>query len=180
VNLPSIKEWSYEQVADWAKHHDEISDEVVGLLEENKVTGSELLAFGYEDLKNLGISRPGTLALVTKVIKGLRMKSQCQPIFIDHDPYCFGKILDQLRLKAISKEDYRPLSLSDIEERKQDAFAKTVDYYFPGELAHLILKKEPLLQSSIVSQDQAEMIKRWLDEDGCGSHMNLIKVQLLL
>eukprot|EP00957_Ditylum_brightwellii_P154335 11744673-Ditylum_brightwellii.AAC.1 len=27
-NTPSVKQWSYEQVTDWAKHHDEISDEV--------------------------------------------------------------------------------------------------------------------------------------------------------
>eukprot|EP00957_Ditylum_brightwellii_P191896 14608117-Ditylum_brightwellii.AAC.1 len=103
TNTTSVKQWSYEQVVDWAKHKAEIPDEVAGLFEEDKVTGLELLAFGNEDLKEMGISRPGTLALVIKAIKSLQTKSQCHPIFIDHDPYCFGKILDQLRLKAMSK-----------------------------------------------------------------------------
>eukprot|EP00957_Ditylum_brightwellii_P208509 15357793-Ditylum_brightwellii.AAC.1 len=98
TDTPCIKKWSSEQVADWTKHHDEIPDEVAGLFEENKVTGLELLAFGREDLKELGISR-GTLALVIKATKGLQMKSKNNSIFIDHDPYCFGKLLDQLRLK---------------------------------------------------------------------------------
>jgi len=155
-------------VADWAKHHDEIPDEAAGLFEENKVTGLELLAFGREDLKELGISRPGTLALVIKAIKGLQTKSQCHPIFIDHDPYCFGKILDQLRLKVMSKDGYEPLSLSDIKEGKRDTFANTVDYYFPGELSELILKKESPIDSSIIPQDQVGHIQRWLDEDSCG------------
>mmetsp|Transcript_1621 Transcript_1621/g.2537 ORF Transcript_1621/g.2537 Transcript_1621/m.2537 type:complete len:289 (+) Transcript_1621:1124-1990(+) len=141
TDTPCIKKWSFEQVADWAKHHDEIPDEAAGLFEENKVTGLELLAFGREDLKELGISRPGTLALVIKAIKGLQTKSQCHPIFIDHDPYCFGKILDQLRLKVMLEEEYEPLSLSDIKEGKKDMFAKTVDYYFPAEQSELILKK---------------------------------------
>eukprot|EP00957_Ditylum_brightwellii_P008290 627414-Ditylum_brightwellii.AAC.1 len=72
------------------------------------------------------------------------------------------------------KENYKPLFLSDIKEERQAAFAKTVDYYFPGELEQLILKNEPLLESSIVSQDQAELLKGWLDEDGCGTHMKLL------
>jgi len=168
TNVTSVKQWSYEQVVDWVKHQAEIPDEVVGLFEENKVTGLELLAFGREDLKEIGISRPGTLALVIKAIKGLQTKSQCHPIFIDHDPYCFGQILDQLRLKVMSKDGYEPLLLSDIKEGKQDTFANTVDYYFPGELSELILNKGPLLKSSIISQDQVGHIQRWLDEDSCG------------
>mmetsp|Transcript_37611 Transcript_37611/g.55012 ORF Transcript_37611/g.55012 Transcript_37611/m.55012 type:complete len:610 (-) Transcript_37611:354-2183(-) len=173
TNTPSAKEWSYKQVADWAKQHNELSDDVAALLEENKVTGLELLAMGREDLKDLGIGRPGTLALVMKAIKVLQMKSQCSPIFIDHDPYCFGKILDQLRLKVMSKEDYKPLLLSCIKEAKKDIFAKTVDYYFPGELAHLIFKNCSL-DSDIVSQDEVDIIQGWLDEDGCGSLAELL------
>eukprot|EP00957_Ditylum_brightwellii_P163015 12413276-Ditylum_brightwellii.AAC.1 len=46
-------------------------------------------------------------------------------------------------------------------------FAKTVDYYFPGNLAGMILKKDPLLKSSIISQDQIGHNQHWLDEDSC-------------
>eukprot|EP00957_Ditylum_brightwellii_P096277 7332876-Ditylum_brightwellii.AAC.1 len=96
------------------------------------------------------------------------MKSQCHPIFIDHDPYCFGKILDQLCLKVMSKGDYEPLSLSDTKEGKQDTFSETVDYYLPGEQSELILKKEPIFKSGITSLDQIGNIHQWLDEDSCG------------
>eukprot|EP00957_Ditylum_brightwellii_P150306 11446359-Ditylum_brightwellii.AAC.1 len=65
----------------------------------NKVIGLELLALSREDMKGLGISRPDTSALVIKSINDLQKKCQQRPVFIDHDPYCFGKILDQLRLK---------------------------------------------------------------------------------
>eukprot|EP00957_Ditylum_brightwellii_P039851 3017180-Ditylum_brightwellii.AAC.1 len=85
----------------------------------------------HEDLKELGLGRHGTLALLTKAIKGLQMKSQCLPIFICHDSYCFAKILDQLCLKVISKDNHKPLLLSCIKEAKKDIFIKTVDYYFP-------------------------------------------------
>eukprot|EP00957_Ditylum_brightwellii_P184972 14087111-Ditylum_brightwellii.AAC.1 len=159
---------------DWAKHQAEIPNEVVGLFEENTVTSLECLAFRREDLKEMGISRPGTLALVIKAIKTLQMKSQCHPIFIDHDPYCIGKILDQLCLKVMSKDGYKPLSLSDIKEGKQEAFSETVDYYFPGELAELILKKEPPLKSSILSQDQVDHIQHLLEEDSCGFFTKLL------
>eukprot|EP00957_Ditylum_brightwellii_P172293 13116238-Ditylum_brightwellii.AAC.1 len=109
---------------------------------------------GREDVKELGIGRPGTLALVMKAIKGLQMKSQCSPIFIDHDPYSFGKILDQLRLKVMSEENYKPMMLSCIKEAKQDAFVKMVDYYFPGELAKLMFKEFVVVDSDIVSEDE--------------------------
>eukprot|EP00957_Ditylum_brightwellii_P139481 10630243-Ditylum_brightwellii.AAC.1 len=129
---------------------------------------------GREDVKELGIRRPGTLALVMKAIKVLQMKSQCSPIFIDHDPYCFGKILDQLRLKVMSKEEYKPLPLICIREAKQDAFVKTVDYYFPGELAKLIFKECVVVDSNIVFEDEVDIIQGWLDEGGCRSIRKLL------
>eukprot|EP00957_Ditylum_brightwellii_P000374 29418-Ditylum_brightwellii.AAC.1 len=154
TNTPSAKQWSYKQVADWAKQHNELSDEVASLFEQNRVTGLELLAMAREDVKELGIRRPGTLALVTNAMKGLKMKSQCSPIFIDHDPYSFGKILDQLHLKVMSKEDYKPLLLLCIREGKQDVLVKTVDYYFPGEVAKLVSKENVVVDSDIVSEDE--------------------------
>uniref|UniRef100_A0A6U3TM16 TLDc domain-containing protein n=1 Tax=Ditylum brightwellii TaxID=49249 RepID=A0A6U3TM16_9STRA len=162
-----IHDWSYEQVTDWAKSHGDIPDEVANLLEENKVSGSELLALGREDLKELGISRPGTLAVVFKDIKALQRKSQIYPIFIDHSPYCFGKIIDQLRLKVMSKEEYQPLSILHIKKVDRKAFIETVEYYFPGELAQLILRK-PICKSNILSEHQVSIIDKWLEEDGCG------------
>eukprot|EP00957_Ditylum_brightwellii_P000029 1986-Ditylum_brightwellii.AAC.1 len=173
ADVPTIKKWSYEQVVNWAKSHDDISNEVADLLKENEINGVELLALGRDDLKELGIKRPGTLAVVTKAIKDLQMKSQDRPIFIDHDPYCFSKILDQLRLKAMLKEKYEPLSFSDINETKKDLFAETIDYFFPGDLTKLIWKKLKL-DTNILSGHQTDIINRWLEEDSCGFDTTLL------
>eukprot|EP00957_Ditylum_brightwellii_P175965 13399022-Ditylum_brightwellii.AAC.1 len=74
----------------------------------------------------------------------------------------------------MSKEDYEPLSWSDIKEGKQEAFSEIVDYYFPGELAELILKKKSPIDSSIIPEDQVGHINRWLDEDSCGFATKLL------
>eukprot|EP00957_Ditylum_brightwellii_P172389 13124398-Ditylum_brightwellii.AAC.1 len=67
-------DWNSEQVADWARNHSEIPDKVANLLQSNKVNGLELSALGRDDLKELGITRPGTLALVANAIEGIKMK----------------------------------------------------------------------------------------------------------
>eukprot|EP00957_Ditylum_brightwellii_P085790 6525358-Ditylum_brightwellii.AAC.1 len=72
------------------------------------------------------------------------------------------------------KEDYEPLSLFDIKKGKRGTFAKTVDYYFPGELAQLIVKSEPLFKSNIIRQVQVGHFQRWLDEDSCGFATKLL------
>eukprot|EP00957_Ditylum_brightwellii_P108849 8303294-Ditylum_brightwellii.AAC.1 len=74
----------------------------------------------------------------------------------------------------MSKEDYEPILWSDIKGGKQDMFAKTVDYYFPGELSELVFNKEPLLKSIIIPEDQVGHIQYWLDEDSCGFATKLL------
>jgi len=172
-DTPSIEKWSHVQVIDWLKHQAEIPGEVTKLFEETKVNGLELLALGCDDLKELGVHKPGTLALIIRAIKNLKLKSQNCPIFIDHDPYCFGEILDQLRLKVMLEEDYKPLFLSDIKKAKQDVFATTVDYYFPGDLAQLVLKTS-FYDTSILSHDQVRIIDSWIDEDMSGFGTKLL------
>eukprot|EP00957_Ditylum_brightwellii_P139332 10618930-Ditylum_brightwellii.AAC.1 len=72
----SINEWSNEQVVDWARDHIGITDEIANFFLKNKINGLELLALGREDLRELGISRPGTLALVVKAVNDLQMRNQ--------------------------------------------------------------------------------------------------------
>eukprot|EP00957_Ditylum_brightwellii_P119097 9083710-Ditylum_brightwellii.AAC.1 len=105
----SIKNWSCEEVANWAKTHAEIPAEVALIFEETGVNGLELIALGREELEDLGIQEPGELSTVTKAINVLRAKDQNKTIFIDHNPYCFGKIIDQLRVKAMCREEYMAL-----------------------------------------------------------------------
>mmetsp|Transcript_13098 Transcript_13098/g.18046 ORF Transcript_13098/g.18046 Transcript_13098/m.18046 type:complete len:127 (-) Transcript_13098:515-895(-) len=95
-----IKAWTCDQVVEWAKSHEDIPDEAVGMFEVNKVNGMELLACGREDLKELGINRAGTLALVSQATTDLQIMSHANATTINQSPYCFGKIVDFLRLKS--------------------------------------------------------------------------------
>mmetsp|Transcript_22363 Transcript_22363/g.32933 ORF Transcript_22363/g.32933 Transcript_22363/m.32933 type:complete len:235 (-) Transcript_22363:299-1003(-) len=130
-----VKEWNQEQVIQWAKKHEGISDEVTGILENNEINGMELLALGREDLKEMGIKRTGTLALVMKAIRDLQRESHGNVTFIEQSPYCFGKIIDQLRLQAMPLDNNDDMSPFYIDASELDQFKKVVDFYFPGELS---------------------------------------------
>uniref|UniRef100_A0A7S2MT83 TLDc domain-containing protein n=1 Tax=Helicotheca tamesis TaxID=374047 RepID=A0A7S2MT83_9STRA len=135
-NNEEIKSWSHEQVVEWAKNHREIPDEVVCMLERNRVNGSELLACDREDLKDTGAPMTGLLALMLKAMMVRQMKSYGNATHIEQSPYCFGKIIDYLRLKSMSQIDDKDTSyLICINIQYPDMFQKVVDYYFPGELA---------------------------------------------
>ena len=89
----------------------------------------------------LGVQRVRTVILVLDDI-GKLMKEASQDVvtLIEHSPYCFGKILDYLRMKRFSsvglgKEPAPPI----VCEHKKDAFRKIVKYYFPGESSQSIL-----------------------------------------
>eukprot|EP00957_Ditylum_brightwellii_P148486 11305582-Ditylum_brightwellii.AAC.1 len=155
------KKWSYEEVVEWAKKHDEIPDEVASIFQKNKVNGLELLALGREELNELGIQRPGTLALVAKAIHSLRNKDQNR-VFVDQRAYCFGKIIDQLRLMALCQENYKPLALTDIHKMEREAFLRTVDFYFPGDIARQILIS---FHSNFLATEQIVKLYEWLSEE---------------
>ena len=86
------------------------------------------------------MTRAGTICLLLKEIKTLEQKSQDVSTLIEHSPYCFGKILDYLRLKQLHsqkliKEPLLPIISLALIER----FEKVVKYYFPGETSTTIL-----------------------------------------
>jgi len=59
---------------------------------------------------------------------------------IEHSPYCFGKILDFLRLKELNDNKFaNGLWLPQVCDSERDRFRKIVDYYFPGEESKCIL-----------------------------------------
>ena len=60
----------------------------------NDVNGSALLTMQWDGFKDIGVTKAGPLALLLKEISTLSTKD----IFVKHNSYCFGKILDKLRL----------------------------------------------------------------------------------
>ena len=131
-----MKEWTPEEVSSWAKSIDGIPEEVSVTLYENEITGKELLALSIEGLKMIGIERAGTLCLLLKEIEKLD-----KGLLIEHSPYCFGKILNHLRLMhlhSIGLIVNKP-SLPEVDEAQKQRFEKVVKYYFPSNAAKIML-----------------------------------------
>jgi len=99
-----VKEWTPDDVCDWAKKVEGIQEDVGSILKENNITGCELLTLNMDGLNMIGIERAGTLCLLLEEIKKLKQSSQEVVTLIEHSPYCFGKILDYLRMKQIHSE----------------------------------------------------------------------------
>jgi hypothetical protein len=135
-NSPRVKEWTPEEVSTWAKSIDGIPEEVSVTLYKNEITGKELLAFCRDDLKAIGIERVGTLALLLKEIEKLD-----KGLLIEHSPYCFDKILNHLRLLQLHSIGLivKEPSLPEVDESQKQRFEKVVKYYFPGDVAKIML-----------------------------------------
>lgn len=91
----------------------------------------------------MGVKRVGTICLLLKEIKQLEEASQDTATLIEYSPYCFGKILDYLRLKQLHTRglinDDEPPALPIVCESQKKRFEKVVKYYFPGESSKFIL-----------------------------------------
>jgi len=135
-----VKEWTPSDVTSWVSKIDGVPSEASNAFKENQITGLELLALNMEGLKMLGITRAGTLCILLENIQKLKEASQDVVTLIEHSPYCFGKILDFLRLKSL-----RSLGLAEkpalptVCESQTKRFEKVVKFYFPGDLAKYIL-----------------------------------------
>jgi len=139
-NNARAKEWASEEVGDWAQNVSGLPENIGTILEENEITGRELLAMSMEGLKMVGIERAGTLCLLLKEIKSLEKASQDVMTLIEHSPYCFGKILDYLRFKNLHSLGLaEEPALPTVSDSHQSRFEKVVKYYFPGDSANFIL-----------------------------------------
>jgi len=136
-----VKEWTPDDVCDWAKKVEGIQEDVGSVLKENNITGCELLTLNMDGLKMIGIERAGTMCLLLKEIKSLENASQDVVTLIEHSPYCFGKILDYLRMKQIHSEGLvsKPPALPTVCDSQKERFRKVVQYFFPGDCAKMIL-----------------------------------------
>ena len=136
-----VKEWTSNEVSDWASKIKGIQEDVGSILKENNITGCEVLALTLEGLKMIGIERAGTLCLLLEEIKTLKQASQDLATLIEHGPYCFGKMLDYLRLKSLHSQGLvkeKP-EFPKVCESQQSRFEKVVKYYYPGDSAKFIL-----------------------------------------
>ena len=140
-NAPRVNEWMPDQVSTWAKSIGGIQEDVSRILENNNINGWELLALNIDGLKMMGIGRAGTLCLLLKEIEKLEKASRDFASSIEHSPYCFGKILDHLRLRRFHLLGLlaEELLLPKVYDSQKDRFEKIVKYYFPGEAAKSIL-----------------------------------------
>eukprot|EP00985_Skeletonema_marinoi_P018453 scaffold10306_cov75-Skeletonema_marinoi.AAC.14 len=122
-----VKKWTPAQVGEWVRSVDGLQEDVSNLFIENEINGSELLALDRDGLKDIGVKRAGTICLLLKEIKQLGKASQDVVTLIEHSPYCFGKILDFLRVKHLNSlglcgEPSRP----SVCEHKRDMFETVV------------------------------------------------------
>jgi hypothetical protein len=159
-NSMQVSDWSVEDVSNWAKNVRGIQEDVSKHFKENNINGHELLALNEAGLKMLGLGRVGTICLLLKEIKTLEKASKDVVTLIEHSPYCFGKILDILRMKRLHSinlaEDSACVMISDSQQKR---FEKVVNFYFPGESSTFILDKtfatnapQPLIIGNMTSR----------------------------
>merc|ERR1740139_599335 len=89
-NLGLVENWDFEQVTKWASEKKNIPDEVAQKLRDSKIDGLALLLFGREDLKEIGITNPGTLVKAISAINELKNSSLGNAILVEQSAYCFG------------------------------------------------------------------------------------------
>jgi hypothetical protein len=132
----NVKEWTPDEVTNWVRRIEGIPDDIAGLFGENEINGIELLALDKEGLKMLGVKRVGTICLLFAEISKLgQTVSQDVVTLIQHSPYCFGKILDYLRLKqlySIGLLEEEP-AFPTVRDSQKNRYEKVVNYYFPGD-----------------------------------------------
>jgi hypothetical protein len=137
-----VKDWEPDDVAKWVEKIKDIPGYVAQLFIENEIRGSELITLDKEGLKMLGVKRVGTICLLFDKISTLKKAASEDTVtLIEHSPYCFGKILDYLRMKylhLIELIEYEP-ALPTIRDDQKKRFEKVVKYYFPGESSSFVL-----------------------------------------
>eukprot|EP00568_Trieres_chinensis_P014470 CAMPEP_0183327114 /NCGR_PEP_ID=MMETSP0160_2-20130417/83594_1 /TAXON_ID=2839 ORGANISM="Odontella Sinensis, Strain Grunow 1884" /NCGR_SAMPLE_ID=MMETSP0160_2 /ASSEMBLY_ACC=CAM_ASM_000250 /LENGTH=520 /DNA_ID=CAMNT_0025495227 /DNA_START=291 /DNA_END=1849 /DNA_ORIENTATION=- len=157
-----VKSWDSDQVYDWATKIEGLPKSVSQCLSSNKVNGIQLLAMEREDFKDIDVNNTGFLAVLMANKKRLQRSMDCEVVFIEQNRYCFGKIVNQLRIQAMCPSAKHLLSIADIQASQQKSFQRTLDYYFPGESASSIFVPN---DSNILSLQEHSQVLSWLKED---------------
>lgn len=116
------------------------------MLYENEINGRKLLALRRDDLKAMGLKRIGSMVLMLKEIAKLECTSRDIVTLIEHSPYCFGKILDNRRLKRLHSLGLivNEPALPEVCGTQMSRFEEVVRFYFPGDAAKSILGRANL------------------------------------
>jgi TLD/BTB/POZ domain/SAM domain (Sterile alpha motif) len=132
---PCPSQWNQQQVLAWSKNINGLSADVSHHFKD--ITGAELLALGREDIKDMGITRPGTVALIVKSIQKLQVEeAEGSAMLVQYSGYCVGKMVDHMRLKAMEKLQVPSPGPPTIREPDRKRFKTMVGHYFPtAELA---------------------------------------------
>ena len=138
----------------------------------NDINRAVLLVMQREDLKEIGVTQVGSLALLLKGIENLCREKKSEAVFMDHNAYCFGKILDTLRLRAMCRSE-GTMPPVYIQESHRERFKKIADYLFPGDSTSFILQKMEIY-STILSTHQSSQSGSWLSEDGVSKDLELL------
>ena len=95
-----------------------------------------------ENFMAVSVSKVVPLTLLLEEIANLRRekKPETQAVFVDHNAYCFGKIIELLRIRAMCKNKETLSSYTYIKDFHQERFEKIVDYLFSGESTSLMLQ----------------------------------------
>jgi hypothetical protein len=130
-----------DEVSNWTKSVKGMQEDVSNLFIENSINGTELLALDRDGLKDIGVKRVGTICLLLEEIGAMKEKVKKEAVtLIEHSPYCFGKILDFLRLKHLNSLELTGVpALPSVCEHKRGMFETVVRYYFPGDCSTLVL-----------------------------------------
>ena len=113
-----------------------MSDNVRPTIVGDNINGAALLAMQREDFKDIGVTQVGPLALMLKEITNLCREKKSEAVFVDHDTYCFGKILDTLRLQSMCQSE-GTMPPVYIQESYRERFKKLWITYFLG-ILHLL------------------------------------------
>ena len=120
----------------------------------------------------VGVTQVGSLALLPKETEKICIENKAEAAFINHSAYCFGKILDTIRiLTMIHSEDTMPPVY--IQDLQQDPFNKIVDYFIPKYSKYFILLGWDIYLT-ILSKYQIFHIESWLVEDGVYGGLELL------
>ena len=79
-----------------------------------------------DDLKDISVIQVGSLSLLLQEIAYPCRKKKDKSVFVDHNAYCFGNILDTLRLQAMCQSEGTMIPVY-IQESHWEHFEKMVD-----------------------------------------------------
>mmetsp|Transcript_23113 Transcript_23113/g.68175 ORF Transcript_23113/g.68175 Transcript_23113/m.68175 type:complete len:260 (-) Transcript_23113:274-1053(-) len=158
-----VDDWTPDRVESWANAIKGVPSEASSILLRNEISGVHLLAMEREDFQDLGI-KAGTLAVLTKAVEELRRSSKPGPTFIEYSPYCFGKIINQLRCAVFRSPNF-PQPVPQVENHERKRFKTVVNYYFPGESAAIIIGGPGEIETKILTPSHVDQVRDWHQED---------------